>query len=143
VARSVSAWLIESHAAVGNGKQHGRVAAESPEMIPGVLKHARELKEDLEATRVKWRKIQHAKDILLGNGMPDYFDLMAETVINGSAPPGHLFWLTMTDKLKNNCHEPNGFHYNEDTIFGYSCKRRERRSDRTRNRGAHRLDAPP
>ena len=56
-----------------------------------LLKLVKDLATKVEELKDKHGKTEHAKKILVANGLPDYFELLSNTVIEGRAPSTHLF----------------------------------------------------
>ena len=91
----VDDWLDQHKASVGNGSHHSRVAKHSPEMVPGLLTLVRSLKNQVEELVDECAKARHAQQILVDSNLPDYFEMLSDSVIYGTAPSTHLFWLSL------------------------------------------------
>jgi len=99
--------FLESHyARVTTGCHHERVATHWPEAR--LLKLVKDLATEVEELKDEHGKSEHAKKIFVANGLPGYFGLLSNTVIEGRAPSTHLFYKTLHDKLVNNTRLPNG-----------------------------------
>jgi hypothetical protein len=75
--------LAQNKASVGSGSHHSRVAKHSPEIVPGLLRLLRALKNQVEELEGECEKSRHAQQILVDNDLPDFFDMPSDSIIYG------------------------------------------------------------